>query len=125
MSTLDFIRRTRSFEREKMLVQWLDSIKKEAAELYLLGDIFDFWHEYRKVVPRGFTRFLGKLAEMSDNGTKIHFFTGNHDVWVYDYLPAEIGLTLYRNLSPGILMASAFSSAMVTGLAKVILDIRF
>jgi len=86
----------RSFEREKMLVQWLDSIKGEASEIYLLGDIFDFWHEYRKVAPRGFTRFLGKLAEMSDNGTKIHFFTGNHDVWVYDYLPAEIGLTLYR-----------------------------
>jgi len=86
----------RSFEREKMLVQWLDSIKGEASEIYLLGDIFDFWHEYRKVAPRGFTRFLGKLAEMSDSGTKIHFFTGNHDVWVYDYLPSEIGLTLYR-----------------------------
>jgi UDP-2,3-diacylglucosamine hydrolase len=87
----------RSIEREKKLVQWLDVIKNEAAELYLLGDIFDFWHEYRKVVPRGFTRFLGKLAEISDNGTKIHFFTGNHDVWVYDYLPAEIGMTIYRN----------------------------
>jgi UDP-2,3-diacylglucosamine hydrolase len=86
----------RSAEREKMLVQWLDNIKEEAAEIYLLGDIFDFWHEYRKVVPRGFTRFLGKLAEISDSGTKIHFFTGNHDVWVYDYLPVEIGLTLYR-----------------------------
>ncbi|MBN1413570.1 MAG: UDP-2,3-diacylglucosamine diphosphatase [Bacteroidales bacterium] len=87
----------KSLEREKILVRWLDSIKTEAAELYLLGDIFDFWHEYHKVVPRGFTRFLGKLAEMSDSGTKIHYFTGNHDVWVYDYLPAEIGLTLYRN----------------------------
>jgi UDP-2,3-diacylglucosamine hydrolase len=82
--------------REKMLVRWLDSIKMDAAELYLLGDIFDFWHEYHKVVPRGFTRFLGKVAELSDSGTKIHFFTGNHDVWVYDYLPEEIGLTLYR-----------------------------
>jgi len=87
---------TKSFEREKIVVKWLDNIKDEAAELYLLGDIFDFWHEYHKVVPRGFTRFLGKLAEMSDNGTTIHYFTGNHDVWVYDYLPAEIGLTLYR-----------------------------
>jgi UDP-2,3-diacylglucosamine hydrolase len=86
----------RSAEREKMLVHWLDSIKEETEELYLLGDIFDFWHEYRKVVPRGFTRFLGKLAELSDNGTKIHFFTGNHDLWVYDYLPAEIGLKVYR-----------------------------
>jgi len=87
---------SQSIIREKMLVRWLDGIKNDAAELYLLGDIFDFWHEYHKVVPRGFTRFLGKLAELSDNGIKIHFFTGNHDVWVYDYLPAEIGLTLYR-----------------------------
>ena len=69
----------KSLEREKIAVQWLDSIKHQAAELYLLGDIFDFWHEYRKVVPRGFTRFLGKLAEISDAGTKIHFYTGNHE----------------------------------------------
>ena len=86
----------KSFEREILLVKWLDSIKSETDELYMMGDIFDFWHEYWKVVPRGFTRFLGKLAEMSDNGTKIHYFTGNHDVWVYDYLPAEIGLKVYR-----------------------------
>lgn len=88
--------REKSFEREKLLVKWLDSIKSEADELYMMGDIFDFWHEYRKVVPRGFTRFLGKIAEMADNGTKIYYFTGNHDVWVYDYLPAEIGLKVYR-----------------------------
>ena len=87
----------RSAVRERLLVNWLDSIKNETAELYLLGDIFDFWHEYRHVVPRGFTRFLGKLAEMSDMGVKLHFFTGNHDIWVYDYLPAEIGLNLYRH----------------------------
>ena len=87
----------RSTEREKVLVNWLGQISADAAELYLMGDIFDFWHEYRHVVPRGFTRFLGKLAEMSDNGVKLHFFTGNHDIWVYDYLPAEIGLTLYRD----------------------------
>jgi UDP-2,3-diacylglucosamine hydrolase len=86
----------KSAVRERLLVNWLDSIKNETAELYLLGDIFDFWHEYRYVVPRGFTRFLGKLAEMSDMGIKLHFFTGNHDIWVYDYLPAEIGLVLYR-----------------------------
>ena len=86
----------KSFKREKLLVKWLDDIKSDTDELYLMGDIFDFWHEYRKVVPRGFTRFLGKIAEMSDNGIKIYFFTGNHDVWVYDYLPKEIGLTLYR-----------------------------
>ncbi len=86
----------KSLIREKLLVKWLDSIKSDADELYLMGDIFDFWHEYSKVVPKGFTRFLGKLAELSDNGTKIHFFTGNHDIWVYKYLPNEIGLTIYR-----------------------------
>lgn len=86
----------KSLEREKLLVKWLDSIKSDADELYLMGDIFDFWHEYKRVVPKGFTRFLGKLAEISDNGTKIHFFTGNHDIWAYDYLPNEINLTLYR-----------------------------
>jgi UDP-2,3-diacylglucosamine hydrolase len=83
--------------RERLLVNWLDSIKEDASELYLLGDIFDFWHEYKHVVPRGFTRFLGKVAELSDKGVKLHYFTGNHDLWVYNYLPAEIGLTLYRH----------------------------
>ena len=85
-----------SLEREKRLVRWMDSIKEEANALYLLGDIFDFWFEYRYVVPRGFTRFLGKLAELSDSGVEIHFFTGNHDIWVFDYLPKEIGLTLHK-----------------------------
>lgn len=82
--------------RERKLVAWLESIRHETAELYLLGDIFDYWHEYRHVIPRGHTRFLGKLAELADSGIKIHYFTGNHDIWVYDYLPHEIGLTLYR-----------------------------
>jgi UDP-2,3-diacylglucosamine hydrolase len=85
-----------SREREKMLVRWLDSIKHEAKALYLLGDIFDFWYEYKKVVPRGFTRFLGKLAELSDAGLEIHYFIGNHDIWIFDYLPNEIGLILHK-----------------------------
>jgi UDP-2,3-diacylglucosamine hydrolase len=81
---------------EKRFVRWLDSIKDEAKVLYLLGDVFDFWFEYRHSAPRGFTRFLGKLAELSDAGTEIHYFTGNHDIWVYDYLPQEIGLILHK-----------------------------
>jgi len=85
-----------SREREKRLVRWLDSIKQEAKALYLLGDIFDFWFEYKRVVPRGFIRFLGKLAELSDAGVEIHYFTGNHDIWVYDYLPKEMGLILHK-----------------------------
>lgn len=81
--------------REKVFVQWLEEIRKDAAELYLLGDIFDYWYEYRTVVPRGFTRTLGKLAEIADSGIPVHFFTGNHDVWVFDYLPSEIGVILH------------------------------
>jgi UDP-2,3-diacylglucosamine hydrolase len=86
-----------SARREKWLVSWLSEIRQDATELYLLGDIFDYWHEYKHVVPRGHTRFLGKLAELSDQGIHLHYFTGNHDIWIYDYLPSEIGLTLYRH----------------------------
>lgn len=82
--------------REKLIVKWLHEIKKDAEELYLMGDVFDFWFEYKTVVPRGYVRLLGKLAELSDAGIKIHYFTGNHDMWVFDYLPKEIGVTLYR-----------------------------
>lgn len=84
-----------NLEREKLFVQWLDEIKKDAAELYLMGDIFDYWYEYRKVVPRGFTRTLGKIAEITDSGIPVHFFTGNHDVWVFDYLPKELGVQVH------------------------------
>jgi UDP-2,3-diacylglucosamine hydrolase len=85
-----------SREREKLLVAWLDSIKAEAAEIYLLGDIFDFWFEYSKVVPKGFVRLLGKLAELSDAGIRIHYFTGNHDMWMFDYFPEELGIEMFR-----------------------------
>jgi UDP-2,3-diacylglucosamine hydrolase len=81
---------------EKRFVRWLDSIRTDAKALYLLGDIFDFWFEYKQVVPRGFTRFLGKIAEMSDSGIEIHFFTGNHDIWVFDYLPKETGVIVHK-----------------------------
>lgn len=84
-------------ERELLFAKWLDSIRDDVAELYLMGDIFDFWFEYRKVVPRGFTRILGRLADLTDKGVPVHFFAGNHDVWVFDYLPQETGLTLHRD----------------------------
>lgn len=86
-----------SLEREKKVVEWLDSIRHEAAEIYLLGDIFDYWFEYKRVVPRGFTRFLGKIAQITDSGIKVNYFTGNHDVWVFDYLPREIGVEVFRH----------------------------
>jgi Uncharacterized protein conserved in bacteria len=80
---------------EKRFVRWLDHIKYDAKALYLLGDIFDFWFEYKYVVPRGFTRFLGKISEMCDSGIEIHLFTGNHDFWFFDYLPKETGVIIH------------------------------
>ncbi len=81
---------------EKHLVSFLDSIKNDAEAIYFLGDMFDFWYEYKMVVPKGFVRFLGKLAELSDCGIQIHFFTGNHDMWTFGYLEKEIGLTVHK-----------------------------
>lgn len=81
---------------EKRFVRWLDSIKNDAEEIYLLGDIFDFWWEYKRVVPRGFTRTLGKIAELTDAGIPVHFFIGNHDIWIWDYLPTETGVILHK-----------------------------
>ncbi|MCL3779800.1 UDP-2,3-diacylglucosamine diphosphatase [Prolixibacteraceae bacterium JC049] len=83
-------------EREKLFVSWLDKAKQDAKAIYLVGDIFDFWFEYKKVVPRGFTRTLGKIAEITDSGIPVHFFTGNHDLWAFDYLPQEVGITIHR-----------------------------
>ena len=81
-------------DNERRVVAFLDSIKDSAKEIYLLGDILDYWYEYRYVVPRGFTRFFGKIAELSDLGVKIYWFIGNHDIWIFDYLPSELGITV-------------------------------
>lgn len=82
--------------QERRLVRFLDSIKEKAAAVYLLGDMFDFWDEYKYVVPKGYTRFLGKLSELTDRGVEVHFFTGNHDLWTYGYLEQECGVTVHR-----------------------------
>jgi UDP-2,3-diacylglucosamine hydrolase len=81
---------------EKKLLRWLDGIKRDAAAVYFLGDVFDYWYEYKYVVPRGHVRFLGKLAELTDLGVEIHLLTGNHDIWMFDYLPAETGAVIHR-----------------------------
>lgn len=81
---------------ERRIVRFLDSIKHKAAAVYLLGDMFDFWNEYRYVVPKGYTRFLGKISELTDLGVEVHFFTGNHDLWTYGYLEQECGVILHR-----------------------------
>ena len=86
-----------SRRREKILVDWLDSIKVDAQEVYLVGDLFDFWFEYKFTVPKGYVRFLGKIAELTDSGIPVHFFTGNHDMWMFNYLPQEIGVEIHRD----------------------------
>jgi UDP-2,3-diacylglucosamine hydrolase len=86
----------KSLEREKLICKWLDSIKQDAEEIYLVGDIFDFWYEYTYTIPKGFTRFLGKIAELSDAGIKIHFFSGNHDMWMKDYFEKELSVKVYH-----------------------------
>src|SRR5580700_10908647 len=88
--------RKTSLEREKRIVQWLDEIRKDAAEIYLMGDLFDFWFEYKTTIPKGYTRLLGKIAEITDSGIPVSVFTGNHDMWMFDYLQEEIGVTIYR-----------------------------
>lgn len=84
-----------SRKREKLFVSWLEKVSVDAKAIFLVGDVFDFWYEYRRVVPKGFTRFLGKLSELTDRGIEIHFFTGNHDMWRHDYLSKECGAVLH------------------------------
>ncbi len=86
----------KSRQREDKIVRWLDTIKKEAAAIFLVGDIFDFWFEYRHAIPRGFIRFQGKIAEITDAGIPILFFVGNHDMWMFDYFTKELGIPVYR-----------------------------
>ena len=85
-----------SLIREKKLVRWLESIEGDATEIFLMGDIFDFWFEYKYVVPKGYVRLLGKIAEITDRGIPVHVFRGNHDIWAFDYLNKELGVKLYR-----------------------------
>jgi len=85
-----------SREREQRIVEWMDSIFPDCKELYLVGDLFDFWFEYKKAIPKGFVRLQGKIAQFSDAGISVHVFTGNHDMWMFDYLPQELGVELHR-----------------------------
>lgn len=87
---------TESLPREKIFVNWLDSIKHDAEVIFLLGDLFDFWFEYKTVVPKGFVRTLGKLAELRDSGIQIYFFVGNHDLWMNDYFETELNIPVYH-----------------------------
>lgn len=85
-----------SLAREKKIVRWLNTIKEEAHTIFLVGDIFDFWFEYAHAIPKGFVRLQGKLAELTDSGISVKIFTGNHDMWMFDYFPQEFNIPVYR-----------------------------
>lgn len=84
-----------SLVREKLIVRFLNEIEDKAAEIFIVGDMFDFWYEYKYVVPKGYVRLLGKLAQLSDKGIQLHFFVGNHDMWMTDYLQQELNMPVY------------------------------
>ena len=84
-----------SREREALFVKWLDEIRNDAHTVFILGDMFDFWYEYKLAVPKGFVRVLGKLAELTDQGIQMYFFVGNHDMWMRDYLTAELNIPIF------------------------------
>src|SRR5205085_1338121 len=85
-----------SAKREKLFVQWLDEARKDADEIFIVGDIFDFWHEYKTVIPKGYARLQGKIAEITDSGIPVHVFTGNHDLWMFGYWEKELGVKVYK-----------------------------
>ncbi|MDR0793025.1 MAG: UDP-2,3-diacylglucosamine diphosphatase [Chitinophagaceae bacterium] len=85
----------KSLKREQKIVRFLESIRKDAAGVFILGDMFDFWYEYKKVVPKGHVRLLGKLAEITDSGIPVHFFVGNHDMWMNNYFEKELNIPVY------------------------------
>lgn len=93
---------------EKRLVAWLDMVKNDATEIFLVGDIFDFWFEYKSCVPKGFSRLLGKLAEITDSGIVVHFFIGNHDLWTFGYLEQEIGMVVHKKPMIADILGSRF-----------------
>lgn len=105
-----------SLKREIMLVNWLETIKKDAAVIFLMGDIFDFWFEYQTVVPKGFIRLFGKLAELTDSGIPVHLFTGNHDIWAFEYLKKEMNIELHRHPETRVMMGKTFYLAHGDGL---------
>ncbi|MEJ7609732.1 MAG: UDP-2,3-diacylglucosamine diphosphatase [Ferruginibacter sp.] len=97
-----------SLVREKKIAGFLEEIKKDAAEIFIVGDLFDFWYEYRKVVPKGYVRILGKMAEVTDAGIPIHFFAGNHDMWMKDYFQKELNIKVYQQPETFILSGKRF-----------------
>ena len=116
---------TSSLEREKLLVKWLDNVRTDAAEIFLMGDVFDFWFEYKTVIPKGFVRLMGKLVEITDSGIPVHLFRGNHDLWTFDYLEKEIGIKLHRKPVIREIMGKTFYLAHGDGLGPGDISYKF
>jgi len=112
-------------ETENKLIRWLDSIKDDARAIWFLGDMFDYWYEYKYVVPKGHVRFFGKLAELSDRGIEIHLLTGNHDIWMFDYLPEEIGAVIHQGPLTVDLLGARFFLAHGDEVGKQNFTFRF
>lgn len=108
-----------SREAERRVVAFLDSIKEDAGSIWLLGDILDYWYEYRYVVPRGFVRFFGKLAELADSGVSITWLIGNHDIWIFDYISSELGVEVADGVVEREIMGTRFLLAHGDGLGRV------
>ncbi|MCA6077975.1 UDP-2,3-diacylglucosamine diphosphatase [Fulvivirga sedimenti] len=89
-----------SRKREDRIVRWLEDIRHDAHTIFLLGDVFDFWFEYGTAIPKGFIRLQGKLASLTDSGIPVIMFTGNHDMWMFNYFPEELNIPIYRDLLP-------------------------
>ncbi len=112
-------------EAERRVVRFLDSIADTAEEIYLLGDILDYWYEYRTVVPRGYVRFFGTLARLADRGVKIHWFIGNHDIWMFDYLRDEIGMEVVDGYAVREIMGQKFFLTHGDGVGRLRPGFRF
>lgn len=114
-----------SLKRERIMVQFLESIRKDALEIYMMGDLFDFWFEYKTSIPKGYARLLGKLAEITDSGIPIFFFRGNHDIWAFDYLQKELNIQIERKPQVKEILGKRFYLAHGDGLGTGDYGYRF
>ncbi|MCC8113225.1 MAG: UDP-2,3-diacylglucosamine diphosphatase [Bacteroidales bacterium] len=112
-------------QAERRVVAFLEMIKKDATDVYLMGDVLDYWFEYRTVVPRGYVRFLGALAQLADAGVKIHWYIGNHDIWLFDYLRDEIGMEVVDGYKVEMILGKKFFLSHGDGVGKLPLGFRF
>lgn len=110
--------RDRSLIRERILIEWLDHVKKDAYAIYIMGDLFEFWFEYKTVIQKGYVRLLGKIAEVTDSGVPVYFFRGNHDVWAFNYLSEELNVQIYPDTIVREIMGKKFFLGHGDGLGE-------